>query len=176
MRTVKEHDARKNEIIDTAAALFTDKGYDQCSINDILNSIGIAKGTFYHYFKSKEDVLDAEGMPVRMVDRITHEQRNQRNIDDIVETARTFFGHWLGNQLRVPRQIRREDGTTGPNNASGIYKYLPGAVRVAISDCGWFTAHPNQKMLDNLRYIYALNARNRALDFSRIDIPYDEVK
>ena len=59
MRTVKEHDARKNEIIDTAAALFTDKGYDQCSINDILNSIGIAKGTFYHYFKSKEDVLDA---------------------------------------------------------------------------------------------------------------------
>lgn len=59
MRIVKEHDERKNEIIDTAAALFLDKGYDQCSINDILNSIGIAKGTFYHYFKSKEDVLDA---------------------------------------------------------------------------------------------------------------------
>lgn len=59
MRIVKEHDERKNEIIDTAAALFIDKGYDQCSINDILNSIGIAKGTFYHYFKSKEDVLDA---------------------------------------------------------------------------------------------------------------------
>lgn len=59
MRNVKEHDERKNEIIDTAAALFVDKGYDQCSINDILNSIGIAKGTFYHYFKSKEDVLDA---------------------------------------------------------------------------------------------------------------------
>lgn len=59
MRIVKEHDERKNEIIDTAAELFLDKGYDQCSINDILNSIGIAKGTFYHYFKSKEDVLDA---------------------------------------------------------------------------------------------------------------------
>lgn len=59
MRIVKEHDERKNEIIDTATALFLDKGYDQCSINDILNSIGIAKGTFYHYFKSKEDVLDA---------------------------------------------------------------------------------------------------------------------
>lgn len=59
MRIVKEHDERKNEIIDTAAALFMNKGYDQCSINDILNSLGIAKGTFYHYFKSKEDVLDA---------------------------------------------------------------------------------------------------------------------
>lgn len=59
MRIVKEHDERKNEIIDTATSLFIEKGYDQCSVNDIINSIGIAKGTFYHYFKSKEDVLDA---------------------------------------------------------------------------------------------------------------------
>lgn len=105
--------------------------------------------------EAEDDVVDDQGMPIRMQDRITHEERNQRNIDNIVETARTFFGHWLGNQLRVPRQIRREDGTMGPNNASGIYKYLPGAVRVAISDCGWFTAHPNHKMLENLRYLYA---------------------
>lgn len=59
MRIVKEHDERKNEIIDTAAKLFAVKGYEQCSVNDILNAIGIAKGTFYHYFKSKEEVLDA---------------------------------------------------------------------------------------------------------------------
>ncbi len=59
MRIVKEHDERKNEIIDTAAGLFAVKGYEQCSVNDILTAIGIAKGTFYHYFKSKEDVLDA---------------------------------------------------------------------------------------------------------------------
>lgn len=59
MRIVKEHDERKNEIIQAAATLFTEKGYEQCSVNDILNAVGIAKGTFYHYFKSKEDVLDA---------------------------------------------------------------------------------------------------------------------
>lgn len=59
MRVAKEHDERKNEIIDTATVLFVERGYDRCSVNDILNSIGIAKGTFYHYFKSKEDVLDA---------------------------------------------------------------------------------------------------------------------
>ena len=105
--------------------------------------------------EAEDEVVDDQGMPIRMQDRITHEERNQRNIDNIVETARMFFGHWLGNQLRVPRQVRREDGTMGPNNASGIYKYLPGAVRVAISDCGWFTAHPNHKMLENLRYLYA---------------------
>lgn len=59
MRIVKEHDERKNEIIDTAERLFAKKGYQQCCVNDILSEIGIAKGTFYHYFKSKEEVLDA---------------------------------------------------------------------------------------------------------------------
>lgn len=59
MRIVKEHQERKNEIIQAAAALFAEKGYEQCSVNDILNTVGIAKGTFYHYFKSKEEVLDA---------------------------------------------------------------------------------------------------------------------
>ena len=54
MRIVKEHEERKNEILDTAEILFEEKGYDKCSVNDILNRIGIAKGTFYHYFKSKE--------------------------------------------------------------------------------------------------------------------------
>lgn len=58
-RIVKEHDERRNEIIRTAAVLFSQKGYEKCSVNDILNAIGIAKGTFYYYFKSKEDVLDA---------------------------------------------------------------------------------------------------------------------
>lgn len=59
MRIVKEHDVRKSEIIDTAERLFLIYGYSKCSVNQILDEIGIAKGTFYHYFKSKEEVLDA---------------------------------------------------------------------------------------------------------------------
>lgn len=58
MRIVKEHNERQNEILDTAQRLFAKKGYEKCTVNDILNEIGIAKGTFYHYFKSKEEVLD----------------------------------------------------------------------------------------------------------------------
>lgn len=59
MRIVKEHDERKNEILDVSQRLFSEKGYGKCSVNEIINEIGIAKGTFYHYFKSKEEVLDA---------------------------------------------------------------------------------------------------------------------
>ncbi|WP_042475270.1 TetR/AcrR family transcriptional regulator [Bacillus ndiopicus] len=59
MRIVKEHEERRNEILNTAQTLFVTKGYTKTTINDILRAIGIAKGTFYHYFKSKEEVLDA---------------------------------------------------------------------------------------------------------------------
>lgn len=59
MRISKEHNERKNEILDVAGRLFATKGYGKCTINDILDAVGIAKGTFYHYFKSKEEVLDA---------------------------------------------------------------------------------------------------------------------
>jgi AcrR family transcriptional regulator len=35
------------------------KGYEAATVNNILEAVKIAKGTFYYYFKSKEDVLDA---------------------------------------------------------------------------------------------------------------------
>ncbi|MGE7632826.1 TetR/AcrR family transcriptional regulator [Bacillus paramycoides] len=58
MRIVKEYEERRNEILETAEKLFVTKGYTKTTVNDILKEIGIAKGTFYHYFKSKEEVMD----------------------------------------------------------------------------------------------------------------------
>ena len=59
MRVTKEAQERKNEILDTAEKLFAAKGYEAATINDILEAVKIAKGTFYYHFKSKEEVLDA---------------------------------------------------------------------------------------------------------------------
>ena len=59
MRVTKDPEERKNEILDTAERLFYGKGYEAATVNDILEEIKIAKGTFYYYFKSKEEVLDA---------------------------------------------------------------------------------------------------------------------
>lgn len=59
MRISKEPEERRNEIIDTAEMLFFTKGYAKTTVNDMLQAIGIAKGTFYYYFKSKEEVMDA---------------------------------------------------------------------------------------------------------------------
>ena len=65
MRVVKTAGERKNEILDVAEQLFAEKGFDNASTNDIINKIGIARGTLYHHFASKEEILDA------MVERMT---------------------------------------------------------------------------------------------------------
>ena len=58
MRIVKEYEERRKEILETAERLFITKGYTKTTVNDILKEIGKAKWTFYHYFKSKEEVMD----------------------------------------------------------------------------------------------------------------------
>lgn len=68
MRVVKEAEERKNEILDVAERLFGTKGFDGTSTSDILNEIGIARGTLYYHFKSKEEILDA--MISRMMSRL----------------------------------------------------------------------------------------------------------
>lgn len=68
MRVVKEAEERKNEILDVAERLFGTKGFESTSTSDILNEIGIARGTLYYHFKSKEEILDA--MISRIIDRL----------------------------------------------------------------------------------------------------------
>lgn len=60
MKVVTEaHHVRKKQILDTAEKFFFEKGYAKTTISDIINKIDIANGTFYHYFKSKDDLLMA---------------------------------------------------------------------------------------------------------------------
>ena len=48
----------KQDIINAALTLFSDIGYDQTSIKAITQELGVSKGAFYHYFESKEDILE----------------------------------------------------------------------------------------------------------------------
>jgi AcrR family transcriptional regulator len=50
---------RKDEILKVARNLFLTKDYDKTTMVDIMNALEIAKGTIYHYFKSKEALFEA---------------------------------------------------------------------------------------------------------------------
>jgi len=58
-RTVKSPAARYREIVSAARGLFQEKSYETATIRDIMTRVGVAKGTIYHYFDSKEDLLEA---------------------------------------------------------------------------------------------------------------------
>ena len=51
--------ARRNEILDATRRLVYTKGYEQMSVQDILDALQISKGAFYHYFGSKGEALDS---------------------------------------------------------------------------------------------------------------------
>lgn len=92
MRIVKDADERKNEILDAAEALFGQKGFDGTSTNDILSKVGIARGTLYYHFKSKEDIMDAliERYNVRMLEA-AKEVAADRSIPVIERVIRTVM-------------------------------------------------------------------------------------
>ena len=56
-RIVKSADDRRIELLDTALRLFLTHGYERVAVQDITDAVGVAKGTFYHYFVSKADLL-----------------------------------------------------------------------------------------------------------------------
>ena len=68
MRVVKEAEERREEILDAAEKLFAAKGFDNTSTGDILDAVGIARGTLYYHFKSKEEFLD--GVIGRITNRL----------------------------------------------------------------------------------------------------------
>ena len=49
---------KERKLLNTALHLFTEKGIKKTSIQDIVHEAGIAKGTFYLYFKDKYDLRD----------------------------------------------------------------------------------------------------------------------
>ncbi len=59
VRIVKKAEERRSEILQKAQELFYLNGYTKTSVNMVIKALGISKGAFYHYFKSKEELLDS---------------------------------------------------------------------------------------------------------------------
>ena len=55
---MKKGEKRKLELLKIAYEMFVSKGYENTSVDEIIEKAGIAKGTFYYHFKSKEQMLE----------------------------------------------------------------------------------------------------------------------
>ena len=55
----RDNEDRRNEFVEAAEKLFQENGIVDTTINSIVKEMDVAKGLFYYYFKSKDDVIDA---------------------------------------------------------------------------------------------------------------------
>ncbi len=103
-RIVKEEEyaVKRKEILDAAQRLVYTRGYEQMSIQDILDQLEISKGAFYHYFDSKLTLLD--GLMDRMMDEA--EQILQPIVEDkdlpAIEKLRHYFA--AGSRWKTDRK------------------------------------------------------------------------
>ena len=102
----KTKEERRNEIIETAGKLFEEKGYEQTQVQDIVNEIGVAKGLFYYYFKSKDEVMEelADRYADAIIDAvnklidkdITTFDKINRIFQIFIDSAEKKFGIFMG--------------------------------------------------------------------------------
>jgi AcrR family transcriptional regulator len=85
VRTVKKPEERRREIIAAARALFETKEYEATTMKDVMDALGIAKGTIYHYFKSKEELLEAVV---------------EQTVEEYVAAMQTILDETEGNALK----------------------------------------------------------------------------
>ena len=121
MRISKEYDERKNEILDTAERLFHTKGYEKTTINDILKEVNIAKGTFYYYFKSKEEVMDAL---IERVSLIAMEKVQKVAETEGMDTQEKMLHMFLAMRMEGPGEEQMLDDLHRPENALMHQKLL----------------------------------------------------
>lgn len=58
-RVTKDPEVRREELLDTAWELCRSDGFESMSVDQLTQAAGVAKGTFYHYFASKDAMLEA---------------------------------------------------------------------------------------------------------------------
>ena len=55
----KDSEERRNEFVEAAEKLFRENGIMETTVNSIVREMDVAKGLFYYYFRSKDDVIEA---------------------------------------------------------------------------------------------------------------------
>ena len=95
-RISKDPVVRRKEIIQTAQKLFAEQGYTSTPVEAIIKSAGIAKGTFYYYFKSKHELLGA------IVEQISADL--QQYYTSVLETKELSVIEKLKRMLRGPEK------------------------------------------------------------------------
>jgi len=86
---------RWQEVLDAAAAVFLEKGYQAARIEDIASRVGILKGSLYYYIESKEDLLYALTVGGHTKGLATIEEDEDTRAADAATRLGAFILRWV---------------------------------------------------------------------------------
>ena len=101
---MKKGERRKQDLLNIVYRMFIEKGYENTSVDDIITEAGIAKGTYYYYFESKEATLEAV-------------------IEMMIEKAENIAKAALMKPVPIPQKL-----------ASVVYAFQPNKDEIVITD------------------------------------------
>lgn len=173
MRVVKEAAVRRNEILDAAEQLFVTKGFDKTSTNDILERVGIARGTLYYHFGSKEEILDAiiQRMSETLVKRAAGvaAQKGKPVLERLTEMMLALnvdskLGHEIMEQVHKPQNAlmhqKMQEGLL-----AGIRPLITGLIEEGIAQGLCQTDYPAQAA--EMMLLYSNTAFDALAEHSR---------
>lgn len=103
----------RQTILEAARQVFADLGYGATTVRDIIRATPLASGTFYNYFKSKEEVFQAihDESALRIRPRLKEERAKARTIEEFISGMfLTFFEFVVGDEDNF-RAIQRNTDT-----------------------------------------------------------------
>ncbi|WP_234117376.1 TetR/AcrR family transcriptional regulator [Clostridium hydrogenum] len=156
MRISKDPEERKNELVDAAEELFSTVGYDKTSVSDIVKKVSVAQGTFYYYFKSKEDIFMA--IFTRNSEKLLLEMKEEvksKNIDAIEKLIIVIKLYVESKKNSVGNKHKLVDALHNDENTSLHYKVivveiatkrvmLTDIIRQGIAEGIFHTEHPEE--------------------------------
>lgn len=91
----------RDKIRNVSIQLFDEKGYSETSIQDIVEALGVTKGTFYYYYKSKQELLTQ--IHLTYIENLLDEQEKI-----LQDEKKTYKEKLYNNILLVIKSIRPE--------------------------------------------------------------------
>lgn len=91
MPKIVDKEAKRREIMHAALKIFTTKGLHEATVSEIAKAGGIGKGTFYHYFSSKEEVVLAIWESLLFAEHAAWLEKSTGEHDSAVEKIVRYF-------------------------------------------------------------------------------------
>lgn len=140
-RVTQQHiDARKQEILDAAAQLFTEKGVGNATMQEIAEAAGLSAGAIYRYFDGKDDLLQAffkhcvtEG-PVALINQAAPDDATA--IERLRAAAHAVRDMWAehGSDVVIGEMETVLAGARNPNEVAPLLRTAHDQIYAAIEE------------------------------------------